>query len=78
MGITVGRWYGRVCLVSYNQTSLNMESAGKSKMGQPRNSWRRDTEIEMNKLDMSWTDVKRKAHSCVHWHSVVGCTCIIL
>ena len=45
---------------SVTKQDLTWNPQGKRKRGQPRNSWKRDTEIEMKKLDMSWTGIKRK------------------
>ena len=46
---------------SITRQALTWNPQGKRKRGRPRNSWRRDTETEMRKFGMTWTDISRKA-----------------
>ena len=43
--------------------ALTWNPQGKRKRGRPRNSWKRDTEIEMKKANLCWTDVNRKPNT---------------
>ncbi|KAL5007157.1 hypothetical protein ScPMuIL_015963 [Solemya velum] len=50
----------------------------KRKRGRPRNSWRRDTEAEMELRGTNWNGIARAAHNRVRWRGVVDGLCSTL
>nr|KAG5701303.1 hypothetical protein BaRGS_020665 [Batillaria attramentaria] len=60
---------------STTRQAVTWNPQGKRKRGRPRNSWRRDTEAELCKLETNWTGVARTAQNRVRWRRVVDGLC---
>nr|KAG5691815.1 hypothetical protein BaRGS_016627 [Batillaria attramentaria] len=60
---------------STTRQALTWNPQGKRKRGRPRNSWRRDTEAELDKQGTNWTGVARIAQNRVRWRRVVDGLC---
>ena len=57
---------------SITRQVLTWNPQGKRKRGRPRNSWRRDTEMELSRQGISWREAERAAQSRVRWRGVVN------
>ncbi|KAK7093635.1 hypothetical protein V1264_007344 [Littorina saxatilis] len=58
---------------SITRQPLKWNPQGKRKRGRPRNSWRRDTEAEINRQGKTW--IERAAQDRVGWRIVVDGLC---
>ena len=52
--------------------ALKWNPQGKRKIGRPRNTWRRYTEAEMEKMGYTWKQLEKLAQSRPRWRSVVS------
>uniref|UniRef100_A0A183JX89 Reverse transcriptase n=1 Tax=Schistosoma curassoni TaxID=6186 RepID=A0A183JX89_9TREM len=57
--------------------ALTWNRQGQRKRGRPKNTLRREMEIDMRKMNNSWTELERKAHDRVGWRMLVGSLCCI-
>ena len=55
--------------------ALTWNPQGKRKRGQPRNSWRRDTEAELKQQGTNWSGMTRAAQNRERWWGVVDGLC---
>lgn len=55
--------------------SLKWIPRGKRRRGQPTNTWRRTTDIELSSCNISWGEVKRSALDWYRWRIVVDPLC---
>lgn len=60
---------------SITRQALKWNPQGKRKRGRPRNSWRRDTEAEINRQGKTWSQIERAAQDRVGWRIVVDGLC---
>ncbi|KAK7087627.1 hypothetical protein V1264_021652 [Littorina saxatilis] len=60
-------------LLTTRRTKWNPQ--GERKRGRPRNSWRRDTEAEINRQGKTWSQIERAAQDRVGWRIVVDGLC---
>ncbi|OOY36395.1 hypothetical protein BOV89_12810 [Solemya velum gill symbiont] len=58
--------------------ALTWNPQGKRKRGRPRNSWRRDTETEMELQGTNWNGIAQAAQNRVRWRGVVDGLCSTL
>ena len=61
-------------VIQHHETGRDMEPSGERKRGRPRNSWRRDTLAELQRVGMT-EEAERAAQSRVRWRSVVDGLC---
>ncbi|CAH8668726.1 unnamed protein product, partial [Schistosoma margrebowiei] len=50
---------------------------GQRKRGRPKNTLRREMEIDMRKMNKNWMELEKKAHDRVGWRMLVGSLCSI-
>ncbi|KAK7093684.1 hypothetical protein V1264_007385 [Littorina saxatilis] len=60
---------------SITRQALKWNPQGKRKRGRPHNSWRRDTEAEINRQGKTWSQIERAAQDRVGWRIVVDGLC---
>ena len=60
---------------STTRQALTWNPQGKRKRGRPRNSWRRDTEVELKQQGTNWSGMTRAAQNRVRWRGVVDGLC---
>ena len=60
---------------SITRQALTWNPQGKRKRGRPRNSWRRDTLAELQRVGMTWKEAERAAQSRVRWRIVIDGLC---
>ena len=60
---------------SITRQALTWNPQGKRKRGRPKNSWRRDTLAELQRVGMTWKEAERAAQSRVRWRSVIDGLC---
>ena len=60
---------------SITRHALRWNLQGKRKRGRPRNTWRRDTEKEMNALGYKWRDLEELAKHRGRWRAFVNGPC---
>ena len=71
-------WIGHTLRKSPSSTTrqaLTWNPQGKRRRGRPRNTWRRDTEAEIKRLEYNWSDVVREAQDRAGWRGVVDGLC---
>ena len=56
--------------IAINQ-ALNWNPQGKRKRGRPAKTWRKSTEEELNKANISWNTAEKTAANRVRWRSIV-------
>ena len=61
---------------STTRQALTWNPQGKRKRGQPRNSWRWDTEAEPKQQGTNWSVMARAAQNRVQWRGVVDGLCM--
>ena len=72
------RWIGHTLRKPPSSTTrqaLLWNPQGKRKRGRPRNSWRRDTDFELQGNNMTWQEATRAAQHRVRWRTVVDGLC---
>ena len=72
------RWIGhtlRKPTNSINRRALQWNPQGKRRVGRPRNTWKRNTTHEMEKLGYKWQELTRLAQNRTEWRSIVGGLC---
>ncbi|VDP23280.1 unnamed protein product [Schistosoma margrebowiei] len=57
--------------------ALTWNSQGQRKRGRPKNTLRREMEIDMKKLNKNWMELEKKAQDRVGWRMLVGGLCSI-
>ena len=60
---------------SITRSALQWNPQGKRRVGRPRNTWKRNTTHEMEKLGYKWHDQTRLAQNRTEWRSIVGGQC---
>ena len=71
-------WIGHTLRKPASSTTgqaLTWNPLGERKRGQPRNSWRRDTEAELKQQGTSWSGMTRATKNRVRWRGVVEGLC---
>ncbi|VDP38617.1 unnamed protein product [Schistosoma margrebowiei] len=57
--------------------ALTWNSQGQRKRGRPKNTLRREMEIDMRKMNKNWMELEKKAQDRVGWRMLVGGLCSI-
>lgn len=57
--------------------ALDWNPQGARRRGRPKNSWRRTTMDEQEKLDITWREAKRKSRDHVVWRQTVEALCSV-
>jgi len=60
---------------SITRQALTWNPQGKRRRGRPRNTWRRELEVEVKKTGLSWKEVERVAQDRNRWRVVVDGLC---
>jgi hypothetical protein len=60
---------------SITRQSLKWNPQGKRVRGRPRNSWRRSTSDEMEKVGYNWYELVCSAQNRVQWRTIVSGLC---
>ena len=71
-------WIGhtlRKPATSITRQALQWNPQGKRKPGRPRNSWRRDTKAEMEKMQCNWKQLETLAQNRTRWRQAVCGLC---
>ncbi|KAL9975982.1 hypothetical protein ACROYT_G013211 [Oculina patagonica] len=55
--------------------ALKWNPQGKRKVGRPAKTWRRSTEEELKKANISWNAAEKAAANRVRWRSIVDALC---
>lgn len=65
-------WIGHTCkpVASITRQVLTWRPQGKQKRGRLKNSWRQDTEAELNRYGTSWGEAEKRAQSRAGWRRV--------
>ena len=74
-------WIGhtlRKPATSITRQALQWNPQGKRKPGRPRNSWRRDTKAEMEKMQCNWKQLETLAQNRTRWRQAVCGLCSLM
>lgn len=72
------RWIGhtwRKDQENITRQALDWNPQGKRKRGRPRNTWRRTTETELKRVNLTWMEAKAVAKDREKWKTVVEALC---
>ena len=72
------RWIGhtlRKPTTSITRQALTWNPQGKRKRGRPRNTWRRDVELEARKMGYTWQEIATMAQRRIRWRALIDGPC---
>ncbi|VDP54836.1 unnamed protein product [Schistosoma margrebowiei] len=74
------KWIGHTLRKAHNcvtRQALTWNPQGQRKRGRPKNTLRREMEIDMRKMNKNWMELEKKAQDRVGWRMLVGGLCSI-
>ncbi|VDP50409.1 unnamed protein product [Schistosoma margrebowiei] len=74
------KWIGhtlRKALNCVTRQALTWNPQGQRERGRPKNTLRREMEIDIRKMNMNWVELEKKAQDRVGWRMLVGGLCSI-
>ncbi|VDO97227.1 unnamed protein product [Schistosoma margrebowiei] len=74
------KWVGHTLSKAPNcvtRQALTWNPQGQRKRGRPKNTLRREMEIDMRKMNKNWMELEKKAQDRVGWRMLVGSLCSI-
>ncbi|VDP30093.1 unnamed protein product [Schistosoma margrebowiei] len=74
------KWIGHTLRKAHNcvtRQALTWNPQGQRKRGRPKNTLRREMEIDMKKMNKNWMELEKKAQDRVGWRMLVGGLCSI-
>ncbi|VDP50184.1 unnamed protein product [Schistosoma margrebowiei] len=72
------KWIGNTLRKAHNcitRQALTWNPQGQRTRGRPKNTLRRETEIDMKKMNKNWMELEKKAQDRVGWRIQVGGLC---
>ncbi|VDO92541.1 unnamed protein product [Schistosoma margrebowiei] len=73
-------WIGHTLRKAHNcvtRQALTWNPQGQRRRGRPKNTLRREMEIDMRKMSKNWMELEKKAQGRVGWRMLVGGLCSI-
>ncbi|VDO78118.1 unnamed protein product [Schistosoma margrebowiei] len=74
------KWIGHILRKAHNcvtRQALTWNPEGQRRRGRPKNTLRREMEIDMRKMNKDWMELEKKAQDRVGWRMLVGWLCYI-
>ncbi|VDP70224.1 unnamed protein product [Schistosoma curassoni] len=74
------KWIGHTLRKAPNgvtRQALIWNPQGQRKRGRPKNTLRRETEIDLRKMNKNWMELEKKAQDRVGWRMMIGGLCFI-
>ncbi|VDP53569.1 unnamed protein product [Schistosoma margrebowiei] len=74
------KWIGHTLRKAYNcvtRQALTWNPQGRRRRGRPKNTLRREIEIDMKKMNKNWMELEKEAQDRVSWRMMVGGLCSI-
>ncbi|VDP02234.1 unnamed protein product [Schistosoma margrebowiei] len=73
-------WIGHTLRKAHNcftRQALTWNPQGQRKRGRPKNTLRREMEIDMKKMNKNWMELEKESQDRVGWRMLVGGLCSI-
>ena len=55
--------------------ALSWTPQGKRRVGRPKNTWRRDLDSDLKKINLTWKEAQKQAQDREGWRNIVSCLC---